>query len=130
MPERLTLQAVFDKVWDWNQIQKKPWSGVNTGLTCQYFNPYNTDHRCFIGCAVSKAEAEYLETNHKNKRITSIFLDDRMVVGIFVEDIDVKALGNLQSIHDSPPDHDGDWNESANPLLRQFAERYDLTIPA
>ncbi len=119
MKQKLTLQKMFDKVWDHFVVKKNPKSTVN-GL-CQYRGPNNT--KCAIGLFIPKS---VYRKSMEGKPINRITVENKSVRQIIGDDY--SALNGLQQCHDHSISGKK-FNKDISELLTVFAQRFSLIIP-
>lgn len=117
-----TAQAIFDAVWDWFIIQRKPRSLVDTDpeAACLYRSP--DGNACAVGIFIPDSEyrpgMEGLPATQLAALLTWPFRE-------WVSD-NRNLLADLQIAHDMPC---SEYFERFQDRLRQVARRYSLVEP-
>lgn len=114
MKLKITLQEVFNKVWERAKVKEKSFDSI--GGTCTYRNSDGSQNHCFVGICIP--DDLYLPKMdcYGSVKVNSLVRD------VFPSRLHA-SLNALQGIHDSfaPSDWRGE--------LIKFAKKHDLKIP-
>jgi hypothetical protein len=124
-PRKLTLQAMFNKVWRHFVVKKgKPSYDVEGGKGCMYRGPDGA--MCAIGlCIPDKVYKPDMEGEN-------VFgISKRPGIEALFGHIDLKDLAGLQDCHDSNTELSGaQFTTAMRRDLRCFAKIHGLKVPA
>ena len=115
MKLKITLQEVFNKVWERAKVKVK--SSDPADITCTYRNSDGSQNHCFVGiCIPDELYRPEMDDSSGGVEV------NEHVRKLFPEKL-IPALAELQRIHDcSEP---SDWGDQ----LIKFAKKHDLKIP-
>ena len=111
---KITLQEVFNKVWERAKVKKKSFDSC--GAFCSYRNGDGSPNHCFVGILIPDDRynpAMEQGSISVNKSVSSLFNANLH-----------QALGGLQYIHDSCDPNNWEYD------LRKFAKDHRLKVPA
>ncbi len=119
---KLTLQDIFNRIWEWSKTHPKCYS--NETAICEYRNHDNTN-ACFFGCLIP--DSIYIPSMERNSA-RGLALDHPEIMNNFDTEVTIDQLQRLQAIHD------GDSSDSSRKYyiecsLIQFAAQNNLSIP-
>jgi len=120
----LTPQQIFNRVWDWFVVNKKPASLSEEGV-CQYRGPNGA--RCAVGIFIH--DKDY-DRECEGGAISDLLTSYSIELRNFVRD-HILLLEELQAVHDRAADgcSISEFSEAIKYGLIELAEEFELHIP-